>query len=59
MKKPRFTEEQITFALRQVESGVPVEEVCRKVSVSQQTFCRWKKKFGDMGVAEVKRPKWS
>ncbi len=45
MKKSRFTNEQIAFALRQVESGVSVEEVYRKIGVSQQTFYRWKKKF--------------
>jgi putative transposase len=57
MKRKRFTEEQITFALRQVEGGVPVKEVCRKLQVSEQTFYRWKKKFGGLGVAEVRRLK--
>ena len=46
MKRTRFTEEQIAFALRQVEGGVPVKEVCRKLQISEQTFSRWKKKFG-------------
>ena len=53
MKKSRFTDEQIAFALRQAESGTPVEEVCRKLGASQQTFYRWKKKFGGMGVEEL------
>jgi len=57
MKRKRFTEEQIAFALRQVEGGVPVKEVCRKLQVSEQTFYRWKKKFGGLGVAEVRRLK--
>jgi len=57
MKRTRFTEEQIAFALRQVEGGVPVQEVCRKLQVSEQTFYRWKKKFGGLGVAEVRRLK--
>ena len=57
MKKSRFTDEQIAFALRQAESGVSVEEVCRKLGVSQQTFYRWKKKFAGMGVAELRRLK--
>ena len=35
MKRKRFTEERIAFALRQVESGTPVEEVCRKMGVSE------------------------
>ncbi|MHC2071123.1 IS3 family transposase [Bremerella sp. T1] len=57
MKKSRFTHEQIAFALKQAESGVPVEEVCRKLGISQQTFYRWKKKFDGLGVAEVRRLK--
>jgi putative transposase len=43
MKKNRFTQEQIAFALRQAESGAPVVEIVRKFGVSEQTFCRWKK----------------
>ena len=57
MKKSRFTNEQIAFALRQVESGTPIEEVCRKLGISQQTFYRWKKKFAGMGVEELRRLK--
>lgn len=57
MKKSRFSEEQIAFALRQSESGTPVEEVCRKLGVTQATFYRWKKKFAGMGVSEVRRLK--
>jgi transposase-like protein len=45
-EKSRFTNEQIAFALKQAESGVPAAEVCRKLGASQQTFYRWKKKFG-------------
>ena len=57
MKKTRFTDEQIAFALRQAELGVSAAEVCRKIGVSEQTFYRWKKKFAGMGVAEVRRLK--
>ena len=57
MKGKRFTEEQIAFALRQAESGVPVVEICRKMEVSEATFYRWKKKFTGMGVAELRRLK--
>ena len=53
--KKRFTEEQIAFALRQAESGVPVQEVCRKMGVTDVTFYRWKKRFAGMGVAELRR----
>ena len=57
MKKSRFTEEQIAFALRQAEGGASVRDVCRKMGISEQTFYRWKKKFAGMGVAEVRRLK--
>ena len=46
MKKSKFTEEQIAFALRQAESGTRVAEVCRKMGISEQTYFRWKKKYG-------------
>ena len=55
MRKTRFTEEQISFAIRQAESGTPVVEVCRKIGVSEQTYYRWKRKYVGMGVAELRR----
>ena len=57
MKKSRFTEEQVAFALRQAETGTPVAEVIRKMGVSEQTFYRWKKQYAGMGVAELRRMK--
>ncbi len=48
MKKSRFTEEQIAFALRQAETGTKVSEVCRKIGVAEDTFYNWKKKYGGM-----------
>jgi len=57
MKKSRFSEEQIAFALRQAEGGTPVRDVCRKMGVSEQTFYRWKKKYAGVGVAEIRRLK--
>lgn len=55
MKKSKFTEEQIAFALKQAESGTSVEEICRKMGISQATFYAWRKKFGGLGVAELRR----
>ena len=57
MKRKRYTEEQIAFALRQGESGTPVAEIVRKMGVTEQTYYRWKKKYAGMGVAEVRRLK--
>lgn len=55
MRKTRYTEEQIAFALKQAETGTRVEEVCRKMGISEATFYNWKKKFGGMGVTELRR----
>jgi putative transposase len=55
MKKSKFTEEQVAYAFRQVEASTPVLEVSRKLSITEQTFYRWKKKFAGMGVAELRR----
>jgi putative transposase len=57
MPRKRFTNEQIAFALRQSESGTTVEEICRKMGVSEPTFYRWKKQFVGMGVPEIRRLK--
>jgi putative transposase len=57
MKRKRYSDEQIAFALRQAENGTSVEEVCRKLGVSEATFYRWKKQFADMGVVEIRRLK--
>ena len=45
MKRSKFTESQISFALQQAETGVKVEEVCRKMGISDATFYLWKKKY--------------
>ena len=55
MKKSRYSEEQITYALRQAEGGSAVPEICRKMGISEATFYIWKKKFGGIGVSEVRR----
>lgn len=51
----KFTEEQIALALKQAESGTTVEEICRKMGISQATFYAWRKKFGGLGVSELRR----
>lgn len=55
MKKTRYTEEQIAFALKQAETGTRVGEVCRKMGISEATFYNWKKKFAGPGVTEQRR----
>ena len=55
--KKRFSEEQIAFALRQAETGISVQEVIRKMGISEQTFYRWKKKYGGLGISELRRLK--
>ncbi len=55
MKKSKYTEQQIAFALKQAELGAPVEEVCRKLGISDATFYNWKKKYGGLGSSELWR----
>jgi putative transposase len=57
MKKSKFTEEQILFALRQAETGTQVAEVCRKMGISDATYYTWKKKYGGLGLSELRRLK--
>jgi|TARA_R100001594_G_C4004165_1_gene255473 putative transposase len=55
MKKTKYTEQQIAFALKQAETGTRVAEVCRKMGISEATFYNWKKKYGGLGVSELRR----
>lgn len=55
MKKSKFSEEQIAFALKQAELGTSVVEVCRKMGISEATFYAWRKKYGGLGPSELRR----
>jgi len=55
--KKRFTEEQIAYALKQAESGIPIADICRNLGVSEATFYNWKKKYAGMGVTELRKLK--
>jgi len=55
MRKSKFSEEQIAYALRQVEAGTPVADVCGQIGVSEATFHPWKQKFAHLGVNELRR----
>jgi len=55
MKRSKFSEEQVAYALRQAESGTAVADVCRQLGISEATFYLWKKKFAHLGVSELRR----
>ena len=55
--KNKFTEEKIAFALKQAEHGTSVAEVIRKMGITEQTYYRWKKKYGGLGMSELRRLK--
>jgi putative transposase len=55
MKRSKYSEEQVTYALRQAESGTPVPDVCRQLGISEATFYVWKKKYAHLGVSELRR----
>lgn len=57
MRKSRFSEEQIIAILAEQERGMKTAEVCRKHGISQNTFYKWKAKFGGMDVSDARKLK--
>mgnify|MGYP001627572712 CR=1 FL=1 len=55
MKRSRFKEEQIIAILKEAEAGMKLAELVRKHGISEQTFYRWRSKFGGMEVSEAAR----
>ena len=54
MKRRRYNPEQIASFLKQVDLGIGVKDLCRKYGFTEQTYYRWKKQYGNMGVSEVR-----
>ena len=57
MKKSRFTDEQIAFALKQAETGTRIDEICRKMGISDATFYKWRQMYGGLGPSELRKLK--
>ncbi len=57
MKKPKYTDDQIAFALKQAETGTVVAEAIRRMGISEQAFHRWKKVYGELAVGNLRRLK--
>lgn len=55
MRKSKFTDEQIVFALKQAEGGIAVAEIPRRMGLTEVTFYRWKQKYGGLLPSEVKK----
>ena len=55
--KKRYSEEQIVYALKRIESGTKGLEVCREMGISEQTLYNWKRKYSGMGTIELRRLK--
>lgn len=57
MKRSRFSEEQILAVLKEGESGRTVAEICRGHGITDQTYYRWKRKYGGLELSELRRMK--
>lgn len=55
MKRQRFSEAQIIKALKEVDAGAQARDVCRRLGVTEQSFYRWRQKYGGLDVSEAKR----
>lgn len=55
MKGKRFSEEQIIGVLKEAEAGAKTPDLCRRYGITQQTFYRWKSKYGGLEVSEMRR----
>ena len=53
MKRSRFTDGQITDALKRVESGLAVPELCRELGISSATFYKWRSKYGNKDTSQI------
>jgi putative transposase len=57
MKRARFSEEQIIGILKKAETAGNIREVCQEHNITEQTFYRWRRKYGGMDVSEAKKLK--
>ena len=57
MKRSRYTEEQIMGILREHQSGLLSQDLCRKHGISEATFYKWRSKYGGMEVSDARRLK--
>ena len=55
MRKSRCSEGQIVVVLKQAEPGVPIQDLIRKYGICEQTFYRWKKKYGGLDASELQQ----
>lgn len=57
MKRSRFTETQIVVILKKADSGISVQELCRKHGISNATYYKWKSKYGGLEASDLRRLK--